>query len=142
MVAPAVGHSDSLGRRAISMLKSIPVTIIIGSILGFLSGIGVGGGSLLMLWLTLVLNMEHNVARSINLLFFIPSALIASLFRWKQGKLDIKKVLPAILCGCISAAIFAVFSKRIDITLLKKAFGVLLLLTGLRELTYRPRKAR
>lgn len=124
------------------MLKSIPVTIIIGSILGFLSGIGVGGGSLLMLWLTLVLNMEHNVARSINLLFFIPSALIASLFRWKQGKLDIKKVLPAILCGCISAAIFAVFSKRIDITLLKKAFGVLLLLTGLRELTYRPRKAR
>lgn len=124
------------------MLESIPVTITIGSILGFLSGIGVGGGSLLMLWLTLVLNMEHNVARSINLLFFIPSALIASLFRWKQGKLDIKKVLPAILCGCVSAAIFAVFSKRIDITLLKKAFGVLLLLTGLRELTYRPRKAR
>lgn len=124
------------------MLESIPVTIIIGTVLGFLSGIGVGGGSLLMLWLTLVLNMEHSIARSINLLFFIPSALIATLFRWKQGKLDIKKVLPAIVCGCISAACFSLLSKRIDITHIKKAFGILLLLTGLRELVYRPRKAR
>lgn len=124
------------------MLESIPFTIIIGSLLGFLSGVGVGGGSLLMLWLTLVLNMEHNIARSINLLFFIPSALIASLFRWKQGKLDLKKILPAIVCGCISAAYFAFLSKQIDITFLKKAFGILLLFTGLRELTYRPRKAR
>lgn len=124
------------------MLESIPVTIIIGSILGFLSGIGVGGGSLLMLWLTLVLGMEHSIARSINLLFFIPSAVIASFFRWKQGKLDLKKVLPAIICGCISAACFSLLSKQIDITLLKKAFGLLLLITGLRELSYRPRKAR
>ena len=124
------------------MLDSIPVTIIIGSILGLLSGLGVGGGSLLMLWLTLVLGMEHNVARSINLLFFIPSAVIASFFRWKQGKLDFKKVLPAIICGCISAAIFSILSKKIDISLLKKTFGILLLLTGIRELLYRPRNAR
>lgn len=95
-----------------------------------------------MLWLTLVLNMEHSIARSINLLFFIPSAVIASLFRWKQGTLDIKKVLPAIIGGCISAAVFSTVSKHIDITVLKKLFGVLLLFTGLRELFYRQRKAK
>lgn len=122
------------------MLESIAVTIMIGSVLGFLSGIGVGGGSLLMLWLTFVLNIEHSIARSINLLFFIPSALIASLFRWRQGKLDLKKVFPAIFCGCISAAVFSLLSKRIDITLLKKAFGVLLLLTGFREILYKPKR--
>lgn len=116
--------------------------IIIGSVLGFLSGLGVGGGSLLMLWLTLVLEIPHHVARSINLLFFIPSAIIASLFRWKQGTLDIKKILPAILCGCIAAAVFSIISKQIDITILKKLFGVLLLLTGIRELFYRPRNAK
>ena len=124
------------------MVESIPVILIIGSILGFLSGVGVGGGSLLMLWLTLVLNMEHSSARVINLLFFIPSALIASIFRWKQGKLDLKTVLPAILCGCISAAGFSLLSKSLDTTLIKKCFGVLLLLTGVRELAYRPRKAK
>lgn len=121
------------------MLESLPIMIIIGSFLGFLSGLGVGGGSLLMLWLTLVLDMEHSIARSINLLFFIPSAIIASIFRWRQGSLDIKKVLPAIIGGCISAACFSLLSRQLDITVLKKLFGILLLVTGLRELFYKPK---
>lgn len=121
------------------MLNSLPVMLIAGSLLGFLSGIGVGGGSLLMLWLTLVLGMPHSTARSINLLFFIPSALIASVFRWKQGALKLRTILPAIVAGCLTAAIFSLLSRRIDITLLKKLFGFLLLLTGLRELFYKPK---
>ncbi len=124
------------------MLNSLPIMLLVGSVLGFLAGLGVGGGSLLILWLTLVLDMPHSAARTINLLFFIPAAVISSLFRWKQGTLNLKKVLPAIICGCISAAIFSAVSKHIDISMLKKLFGVLLLATGLRELFYRERKAR
>lgn len=124
------------------MLESVPVILAVGTVLGFLSGLGVGGGSLLMLWLTLVVNIEHNVARTINLLFFIPSAIVASVFRWRQGALDLKKILPAIIAGCAAAALFAWLSTRLDIAILKKLFGVLLLATGLRELFYRPRKAR
>lgn len=124
------------------MLNELPVMLAVGAILGFLSGLGVGGGSLLMLWLTLVLGLEHGIARNINLLFFLPAAVIASLFRWKQGALHIKKILPAVVAGCISAALFALLSRQLDISLLKKLFGGLLLLTGLRELFYRPRKAR
>lgn len=119
------------------MLNSLPFMILAGSALGFLSGVGVGGGSLLMLWLTLVLGMPHSIARGINLLFFIPSALIASLFRWRQGDLKLKKILPAIIAGCITAAFFSLLSKRIDVSLLKKLFGILLLFTGIRELLYK-----
>lgn len=124
------------------MLESVPIILLIGTILGFLSGLGVGGGSLLMLWLTLVVNMDHSIARIINLLFFIPSAIVATVFRWRQGALEIKKILPAIIAGCTSAAVFAYLSTRLDISVLKKLFGVLLLATGLRELFYRPRKAK
>lgn len=124
------------------MLESVPVIILVGAVLGFLAGIGVGGGSLLILWLTVVLDMPHPAARSINLLFFIPSALVASFFRWKQGALEFKKILPAIITGCIAAAIFSLLSRNMDTTLLKKMFGGLLLLTGLRELFYRPRNAK
>ena len=131
-----------MGRCPIFMVESYPVSILMGTLLGFLSGIGVGGGSLLILWLTLVLGMDHLPARNINLLFFIPSAIIACFFRWKQGKLDLKKILPAILLGCINAACFSFFSRHIDITVLKRLFGILLLMTGVRELLYRPRKAR
>lgn len=124
------------------MLNSLPVMLVIGALLGFLSGLGVGGGSLLMLWLTLVLGLEHSIARNINLLFFLPAAAIASFFRWKQGALSFKKILPAVIAGCISAGLFACLSRNIDIALIKKLFGALLLATGLRELFYRPRKAK
>lgn len=122
------------------MLASLPFILLISTILGFLSGIGIGGGSLLILWLTLIGNVPQNTARMINLLFFIPSACIACLFRWKQGNLNWKTILPAIISGCVSAAIFSWLSTKIDLELLKKLFGSLLLFTGLRELLYKTKK--
>ena len=94
---------------------------LMGTLLGFLSGLGTGGGSLLILWLTLVCEVSQSDARCINLLFFIPSAIIA---------------------GCCAAAACSWISTIVDTELLKKAFGVLLLATGFRELFYRPRKAK
>ena len=118
------------------------ITLPVAIILGFLAGLGVGGGSLLMLWLTIVMQMEYTQARTINLLFFLPSAIIATLFHRKQGSVTIKKALPAILCGCISAGIFSYIGQQIDTQLLKKLFGAILLFTGFRELFYRPRNAK
>ncbi len=124
------------------MLESIPVAIAAGAVLGFLAGLGIGGGSLLILWLTLVLQVDHTTAGTINLMFFIPSAVIASLFRFKQGKLDLKRIIPALIGGCAGAVIFTLLGQNIEATVLQKPFGILLLLTGIRELFYRPRKAR
>ena len=124
------------------MLDSIPVIVLAGSVLGFLSGLGIGGGTLLILWLTLVVGVPSETARAINLMFFVPCALIACLFRWKQGSLEVKTVLPAMLGGVVSAVLFTWLSHYIDTGILRKPFGVLLVVTGLREIFYRPRKAR
>ena len=122
------------------MLESIPVILLVGTLLGFLSGLGIGGGSLLILWLTLVLDMDPGIARAINLLFFIPSAVIACIFRWRQGSLQPARILPAILSGCTAALLFSFLSASLDITLLKKLFGILLVFTGFRELFYKQKK--
>lgn len=124
------------------MLESIPVAIIIGILLGFLAGLGVGGGSLLILWLTLFLGIDAETARAINLMFFITAAGSVSFFRWRQGVLQIRVIIPAMISGCIAAMAFSVLSQWIDQTLVKRLFGSLLLITGFRELFYRPRKAR
>ena len=121
------------------MLNSFPFIIIVSILFGFLAGIGVGGGSLLIMWLTLIVHMPHPQARTLNLLFFLPTAIIASLFRWKQGALNIKKVLPAIIAGSVGAAIFSFISKYVDIHTLQKGFGLLLFVTGVRELLYKPK---
>ena len=41
------------------MLNSLPICLVVGTVLGFLTGLGIGGGSLLMLWLTLVLGVSQ-----------------------------------------------------------------------------------
>lgn len=113
------------------------MAVFVGSILGFLSGLGTGGGSLLILYLTLVQSIPQQEARLMNLLFFLPSALIACIFRIRNGDLRVKKVLPAMVAGSIAAGITACFSGQLDTQLLRKAFGLLLLFTGIREFRYK-----
>ena len=124
------------------MAVSFLIMAAVGTVLGFLAGLGIGGGSLLILWLTAVLGTDPQTARFINLLFFLPAALITCLFRRKQGHLNVKKVLPAIIAGSTAAALFSFLGMLLDISLLKKLFGGLLILTGLRELLYKNKMQR
>ena len=117
-------------------------SVFIGFVLGFLAGLGVGGGSLLILWLTLIVHTDSSTARAINLMFFISAATAVSVFRIRKGNLKIRKILPAIISGCLAALIFSRIGLYLDDSLLRKFFGGLLLATGLRELFYRPRKAK
>ena len=119
------------------MLDSIPVVIIVGTLLGFLSGLGIGGGTLLILWLTQIIGMEPIMSRTINLMFFITAAGSVSIIRVKNKVIPWRSILPAIITGCIIAWIFTILSKNMDTCALKKLFGVLLLVAGFRELFYR-----
>lgn len=112
------------------------ISILVGTVLGFLAGLGIGGGSLLILWLTMVLGMDPIAARGINLLFFLPCAVVSILVRRKHGKLKIRPLVPAILSGCTAALLVSIFTSGIKLNLLKKLFGGLLIVTGIRELFY------
>ena len=129
-----------MGRDSVISLESVPVCILVGIVLGFLSGLGVGGGSLLILWLTAVLSMEQRTAQGVNLLFFLPAAIAACLFHSRQGRV----ALPAMIAGSCMAGLCAWAATVLDTELLRKLFGGLLLATGLWELfgSHRQRKDR
>lgn len=116
------------------------ISILVGTVLGFLGGLGVGGGSLLMLWLTAVVSTDYLTARCINLLFFLPCACISTIMRHKRGKLEMRRLPPSIICGCIAAGVGSFFSYRLELELIRKLFGGLLIVTGLRELFYKQKK--
>ena len=137
MAAQRARYSHFVGRYSIPVLESLPVILIVGTTLGFLSGLGIGGGSLLILWMTMILHTDPLVARSINLLFFIPSALVSCALRIKQGNLKVKPLLPAVLAGCAAAAAFSWISTILNVEILKKLFCIVLIAAGLRELFYR-----
>lgn len=123
-----------MGRYPIIFLESFPVSLLVGALLGFLSGLGVGGGSLLVLWLTQVLAFPQEQAQGINLLFFLPAALISSAFHGKKQEISWHLVLPAVLTGIIAAGLCAFWACHMDTALLRKLFGGLLIAVGLKEL--------
>lgn len=122
------------------MSDNVVIITAIATALGFLSGLGVGGGSLLLLWLTLIVGTDPSTARLINLLFFLPSAAISCCFRWKQGVLSIKQIYPSAIGGCIGAILGSITAENLPVPILKKLFGILLVGTGIRELRYKSKK--
>lgn len=122
------------------MVESPFFAALVAAALGFLSGLGVGGGSLLILYLTLCLGIEQSAAQGINLLFFIPAAIIYGVMHWKKGALSLKKLWPALAAGIPAAILCAWLSTSLDTTLARKLFGGLLILTGIYELTAKKRQ--
>lgn len=97
---------------------------------GILSGWGVGGGTLLLVCMTLFLDVEHRTAQTINLLFFLPAAALSLFFHRKNGRLDKAVWQRATLTGIPTAALAAWVSLTVDVSLLRKPFGLFLLYTG------------
>ncbi len=113
-----------------------------GLVCGVLSGLGIGGGTLLMVWMSAVCGMEQRLAQGINLLFFLPAAACALIFHAKNRLIRWELVLPAALTGAAAAALTAWLTAGLDTALLRRLFGGFLLLVGLRELLYRDKKAK
>lgn len=113
---------------------NIVFAILAGLICGVISGFGIGGGSLLMIYLTAIAAIEQKAAQGINLLYFLPTAAAALLLHAKNRFIKWQLVLPAALTGCLLGAGAAWVSAGIDSGILRKVFGGFLLLVGLSEL--------
>ena len=110
------------------------VAFVVGLVTGILSGFGVGGGSLLMLYLTMFAGVQQYAAGGINLLYFIACAPAALWSHIKNGLIDRQAVLWCTLAGVPVSVAAAFFAVQMDVSLLRRAFGVLLLYIGVREL--------
>ncbi len=110
-----------------------------GLLCGTLSGLGVGGGTLLMVWLTAIMGMEQQMAQGINLLYFLPTAILALIFHIRNRLICWRIVLPAAVAGCLTAACTAWLSTQMETALLRRLFGIFLLLIGICELFHRPK---
>ena len=66
---------------------------------GILASMGLGGGMILILYMTLIAGMEQLTAQGVNLLFFIPIAAAALIIHTKNKLVKWKKIVPAIICA-------------------------------------------
>ena len=116
----------------------IPFVLGLGT--GVLSGFGVGGGTLLLIVMTNFLSIEQTVAQGINLLYFIPAAATSLPSHVKNGFVDAQVLKRAVPAGLLTSALAAWLATGLEVELLRKIFGVFLLVIGLSELMRKEEK--
>lgn len=109
------------------------IAFIAGTLTGIISSWGVGGGTLLMIYMTNFADIAQNTAQGINLMYFIPTSSAALVSHVKNGCVHKKAAIYAICAGIVTALVFSFAASLINTTALKKLFGVFLLFTGVSE---------
>lgn len=112
--------------------------LAVGAATGVLSGFGVGGGTLLLVYMTAFAGVEQRLAQGINLLYFLPAGLLALPAHVKNGYIETPVLLPAIGAGLVCAALAAWAATAMEVELLRKLFGAFLIAVGLMELFTKP----
>ena len=107
---------------------------------GIFASMGLGGGMVLIVYLTVFAGFSQLVAQGINLVFFIPIAIISLVLHTKNKLVEWKKAVPAVLWGTAAVIISAWLANRIEQSLLSKAFGIFFILMGLKELFFKSEK--
>lgn len=115
-------------------MKEWIIAALAGAATGVLSGFGVGGGSLLLIYMTSFAGVPQTLAQGVNLLYFLPAAATALPAHLKNGYVEKKALLPAIAPGLVCSALAAWAATALDVEVLRKCFGGFLILIGLREL--------
>lgn len=113
---------------------------VVGFLTGVLASMGLGGGFILVVWLTLFCGISQRTAQGVNVLFFLPIAFIALIMHLKNGLVNKALVKKCVLGGIIGAAVGTWGSTLVANDMLRRLFALFLLAFGLRELFSHPKR--
>ena len=112
----------------------ILIMIVIGFLSAVIGSMGLGGGGILLLYLVNFTRVSQLAAQGINLVFFIPVAVLSIIFHAKN-KLIKKETLLVTIIPAIAFCILGFFvSTSIDESFIRKGFGIFLIFIASREL--------
>lgn len=104
--------------------------ILVSSIAGIISGLGVGGGSIFILLTTILGIFEHKEAQGYNLIMFIAVGIFATISNLKNKNIDKKILKKVVIPVCIGSVIGTMFVKKIEENTLKNIFYTFMIFIG------------
>ena len=107
---------------------------LVGFCSGIISGMGIGGGTILIPALLFFTDITQQQAQGVNLIYFVPTAITALITHQKKGNLDWKTAKPLAVLGLAGAAAGAFLAVSLESEILRKIFGGFLFLMGLSEI--------
>ncbi|MBQ4511293.1 MAG: TSUP family transporter [Clostridia bacterium] len=106
------------------------LNIIVGFMVAMLMGMGVGGGGLFVIFLTLCLNFGQINAQGTNLMFFIIAILSSFFIHIRKRSLNYKQIILMSVIGSIGSIIFSGLVNYVNPEIPRKMLGGLLILGG------------
>jgi uncharacterized membrane protein YfcA len=102
------------------------IYLVSGFLSGVIAGMGMGGGTILVPALTFFTGLSQHSAQAINMLAFLPGAVIALIVHKKGGRVDLKTSMPLILSGIVGAVGGAFIAVLLSSDILRRLFGAFL----------------
>lgn len=121
---------------------SIWAYALVGLLSGIAASMGFGGGMVLLIYLTAIAGIPQLTAQEVNLLFFLPIALISLIINLRSHLIDLRGLLPSLISGALFAALFSFVARFLDSSILQKGFGILVVIAGIRELLAKKKDCR
>ena len=107
---------------------------IIGFFAGIIGGMGMGGGTILIPALILFAHIDPKIAQSINLLSSIPMTIFALIIHIRNKNVVFSLVIPIAIFGVLGAIFGSFVANYLSSQLLRKIFGIFLLIIGCLEI--------
>ena len=101
--------------------------VIAGLFGGVLGGMGMGGGTILIPLLSIFYSVGQHSSQAVNLISFIPMAIVALILHFKNGLVEKKGIFLVIIPALLLAVIGSLIASKLDEKLLSKIFGGFLL---------------
>lgn len=121
---------------------SIWTYALVGLLSGVAASMGFGGGMVLLIYLTTIAGIPQLESQGVNLLFFLPIALISLIINLRSHLVDLRGLLPSLITGALFAALFSFVARFLGGAMLRKGFGVLVVIAGARELLKKKKDCR
>ena len=104
--------------------------IAAGILFGILAGMGIGGGGLLVIYLTLIREYSQIDAQAANLLFFVFAAFAAMAVHIRKRKIDFVLVSSLAIAGIVGSLFGSHIAVIIPQFVTRKLFGAMLIVSG------------
>ena len=108
--------------------------VLFGLISGIISSLGMGGGTILIFLLTVFLGVSQHVSQATNLVFFIPTSIVAIFINIKNKNIDWKISWIIVIFGIIGAICGSFIARKISSNNLRRYFAIFLIFITVYEI--------
>lgn len=115
------------------------LAVLTGAATGVLSGMGIGGGTLLVIVLVELAHIEQRAAQGINLLYFLPVAAASLIAHIRSRRIRMRVFLLCAAAGTAAAVGGSLLADCLKTGTLRRLFGILLIAAGTVQIFKRPK---